>query len=234
MERQRYTVFPESTPHMTPYGLYESLHNHIENPRNEIFFSHPISSAGVKDFVIHDTPLVNVPKEEEIPFVINANRNVALKLVQETEENFQGRLTVPANIGLRDGWGEFDYTRFWFYYISGIEPQNAAQFERMTTSSPEKNIFNDYHGERKSREELYDTYTTDFIRYVSFSNTPINPVSKIVFLPDHYSSLGCRTEQKLAKALQIPTSSLFIDGPDEFPDNLVLYSYCRKKGILPQ
>lgn len=243
MEQASYVTFPENeTDKDSSFDLYKKIFPRIPNPRLDIFFSHPITSAGVRDFFISTDPSlppeIIVPEEERLLTVIEKNRQLATSLSSDFGAD-SGRLALPAHIGFRPGWGEFDYTRFWFYFISGVDLPTASSFETQAKAMlSDTQTFNDHIADRSEREALYRRLTTSFLDHIAPPEVNKNPVAKMVFLPNAEISLGCTTERMIAQALNIPTSRVVIEASIEQVDDLAtdrdrIYGYGAQNGILP-
>lgn len=232
MQEKEFTTFPDSQIDSSPLTLYRTIHETITAPRNETFFSHPITSSGVRDVIFSDD---SIPFENKIAATVEGNSKLARSIASLSSTQNHHRRTLPGQFGKREGWNEYEYNRFWFYYITGVDIRSAGQFEKMATHPRLDNtLFNDYQGEKSQRYDEYLTYVNDYINFIKFTNASINPVDKIIFLPDYERSLGCLMEKRLAKAFSIPTESVYIDAPHNVPDSFSLYSYCVDNGILPR
>lgn len=208
IERNRYTTFPEGKERVAPIALYETVYPTIPTPRNEIYFSSPLTSGGAKRLFDKN----NIT--ENIPTIVRLNSTFAETVAQESEEVLTAeRFTLPHHLGGQGGWKELDFLKFWMNYLSGIAPDHAKEFDKKGPAGVgvDPAIFNDYSLPRERRIEGYERLVDGFVGFIRDTDAPINPVAGIVCLPDHQLSVGCSAETRLAKSLGIPTQEVSFD-----------------------
>ena|SRR3989344_3082224 len=208
--KKDYTFFPESMTEISPLELYEIMATSFTLPRNEAYFSSPLTSGGAKRLFEGMNDLA-----EQIPAIIRLNSQVAEIIAHESEDLVVAyRVTLPHLVGHRQGWGEMDYLKFWIYYLSGIPVNKAKRFEQMIeTGQPgiDINVFNDHNASRTERAMQYEKLVDGFVSFVKEQGVSLNPVNTVLCLPDYRLSLGCSSEVRLANALGIPLQEVIID-----------------------
>jgi len=216
MERPRFTTFPEHNGHPeqnSVTGVYERTYQHIPTPRSEVYVSTPLTSGGARRLFITMTD-GSLSITEIISNTVQRNRHFVDTVIEEAETLFpEERITLPHRIGMRDGWGEVDYNRYWMYYLSGIRPDYAQTFEDVFSSNGivDRTVFDNHAGERDRRLEEYKRLLQGFTRFIREEGMPINPVSGIALMPDHQYSLGCSLERELGQFLGIPMREIYFD-----------------------
>lgn len=214
--RECLTRLPEmSRSPLSVSEYYARVHPEIPKPRSEVFFSTPLNSGRVLDSITRRAN--HLPLGQRQAKVFELNHQIALGVVAELAEGFQGqRLTLAGCIEQDNKWGHNDFTRFWAYYIAGLDPVSVAQFESMikdlsvmsqiTSAKPtgEKS-------DREIREKVHEQFLANFSQFLTSGKNGLNPVSTVVLLPGHLESLGCCFERQLAKNLGIPLQEAVFD-----------------------
>lgn len=208
--KKDYTFFPESMTEVSPLELYEIMAASFTVPRNEAYFSSPLTSGGAKRLFEGRDDFA-----EQIPAIIRINSQVAEIIAHESEDLVVAyRVTLPHLVGHRQGWGEMDYLKFWIYYLSGIPVNEVKRFEQMIEAGQlgiDITVFNDHSASRAERTMQYEKLVDGFVGFVKGQGVPLNPVNTVLCLPDYRLSLGCSSEVRLANALGIPLQEVIID-----------------------
>ena len=231
-QEARYTVFPEAKERIAPVALYETIYPKIPRPRNEVYFSSPITSGGAKR--LYDGQAV----ADNMPTIIRLNSAFAETVAQESEATLAAeRFTLPHRIGSQEGWKEVDFLKFWMSYLSGIKPTHARQFDAAAGADLGINlsVFNNYALPRERRIQEYERLVDGFADFISSADVPTNPVAGIVCLPDHKLSVGCSAETRLARALNIPTQEISFDKNNpRYPNLLKFAPWLENEGHTPK
>lgn len=203
-ENTEYTVFPIPTDR--PIGeVYRDVYPLIPTKRNEGYFSSPLTSGGAKRLYPKSTG-------KNIGDIIKHNSNFVEAAVKRVEGTiFDVRKTLPHRLGTYSSWGESGYNRFWLCYLSGIEPEAAEAFDCDVKKNVNHSVLNDYSRDRESRLDQYRRLLDQFHTFIQQTNCSTNPINRVVFLPDHFQSLGCTLERELTSALEIPGEELCFD-----------------------
>lgn len=208
--QKEYTAFPESEGEISPADLYERMSKTFSIPRNEAYFSSPLTSGGAKRLYEGREDF-----SQQIPAIIRLNGQFSETIARESEDLVMAyKFTLPHLIGSRQGWGEADYMRFWMYYLSGISVDEVKEFEDKLKKGElgiDTNIFNDYVASRAKRVKEYEKMVDSFVSFIKDQRLSINPVSVMLCLPDYQLSVGCSSEVRLAKALKIPLQEVTFD-----------------------
>ncbi len=208
--RKDYTAFPELEDEVSPADLYEMMKVAFSNPRNEAYFSSPLTSGGAKRLYEGREDF-----SQQIPAIIKLNGEFSKLVAQESEDLVMAyRLTLPHLIGTRQGWKEADYMRFWMYYLSGATVEAIRSFEdklRNGDLGVNAEVFNDYTAPRVNRIREYEKLVDSFASLLRQQNISINPVNQMLCLPDYQLSVGCSSEVRLAEALGIPLLEVTFD-----------------------
>lgn len=196
MERKSYTRFPDHCDGETPLSVYQAVCGNISSPRNEIYFSFPLTSGGARRLYEEKQPIA-----EAIPEIIQKNSTFAELVARACEGYFDSeQFTLPTRLGNR-GWEECGYIRFWMYFISGIPSQAAQQFERIAHVNTF--VFNNHNLPKEMREREYGSLVNQFSRFTRQESILLNPVKSMIFLSDSRASLGCTAEMHIAEELHI-------------------------------
>jgi len=247
-ESQRYIVIPNEEHKITPLDLYFEAYCELIRFRNqpgksgfrELYISNPMTSGGA----IRTVPRYCLP--EKVPLVRDVNNEVAEELAQsisdfvpDSLDELPLKLTVPNRIGTRADWSDLEYNLYWLLHIAGISWQGALDFTRQIESVNELRpaVFNNRKDDMEKRVTRYAELVSQFQDFLRHGNPRLNPVSKLVVLPDHELSLGCRFEVAIAKTLGIPIEELKIDtnyhGLKVLPKTMELYDLIAKRENLP-
>lgn len=172
----------------------------------EVYFCGPLTSAGA----------IRIPGNPGSPFrqntmVAEIFRDTLIPQLKEESRGMSVHLTIPGHIGVRDhfsegiGWGEGDYNVFWLFYLSGIDPVSARQFNTRSSTKEEIGIINNKKLDRNQHKSAYQRMVDDFIAFVNDPSTGcrMNKMSKIITLPDNQHSFGSQMEIRLAKGIGI-------------------------------
>jgi hypothetical protein len=134
---------------------------------------------------------------------ISHNRKLSETFLNHSDQLLpEDVIASPFHFDQRPGWTQYDYNLFWMYYISGISLNDAAIFDE----SELVNQLRKQHlgASHSSIKEMYTRLIDAFIEY-SKNSVNLNPVSRVLFFPDHTVSLGCYLEKTLSQRLGIPT-----------------------------
>lgn len=206
--------FPEIRCSVDRY--YPSVYSEIPNPpRREIYCSTPLNSGRMLDLI---TQRVNhLPLKQRLVKVFELNYQIARRVASELAEVFpEQRLTLAGCIEQNNNWGHSDLTRFWAYYIAGLDPVLVAQFESMVKNAPIMVQITSAKptGEKSDREirkEAHKQFLVSFDQFLANRKNGLNPVSTVILLPGHQKSLGCCFEKQLAQSLGIPLKEAVFD-----------------------
>ncbi len=213
MTHIKHTAFPSNVKRTDVLRLYKQMHKKFPKHRKEIYFSGPLTSGGAKTIYLKP-PKSELDSVDYIPLVIKHNALFFEIVALETHEFFSDHLiTLPHHLGNRKDWHEFDYLRFWMYYISGVTITLVEQFETylQTKEIIDLSIFNNYLAPRERRFEEYKKLLDVFMQYFSKNEYKSNPLSFMVNMPDSEQSLGSRFENELAKAFSIKREKIYFD-----------------------
>lgn len=199
-----YTVFPIPTDRPV-CEVYKNVHPLILSQRREVYFSGPLTSGGAKRLYSNSTG-------KNIGDIVKHNSSFVEEVAKRADRTLPGfRKTLPHRLGIYSNWGESGYNRFWLCYLSGIEPEAAETFDCGVEKSVNHSVFNDYSRDRESRLDQYRRLLDQFHAFIQQTNCLINPINRVIFLPDHFQSLGCTLERELTSVLGISGEELCFD-----------------------
>jgi hypothetical protein len=209
------TGFPVTAGYIKPRNLYRLMYPTFASPRNEIFYSTPLTSGGArKIFADDDGGLASI---EKIQAIIELNGAFATYIASEIGDYFrQNVVTIPHRLGVRQQWGEFEFNRFWMYYITGVHPDTIEAFEESLTDPQHqinKDLFNDHSLNGRQRLIQYTKFTKYFLSFIQSPQyrDQINPVNQFIFIPGYKKSLGCTMELIIGKKLHIPSVEVIVN-----------------------
>ncbi len=216
-----YILYPKSYKNATPLDVYNNvclLNSHDKS--NEVFFNMPITSSGARRLIPKDEK----PSRNRIIEIALQNINVAQCLITAAAKYLPDYAAIGSSVdfGLWEGWGEMEYMKYWFYHISGIGVSAAKKFEDDIKNREHINhtVMNDYAQCHHDREVLYEQLLHTFCQSIKDNDIKVNPVGRMIALPDAVNSLGCRTEIRLAQFLGINISILQLDTKHDKFENL--------------
>jgi len=239
MTVEAFTEFPVlEGDFFTPQGLYQEIFPRFSNPRNEIYWGGPASSGGARRLIDLETP---VDMQRNL-LVIGLNSIFANKLALKSADLFTGqKSTLAHKVGKSLEPKEFNFNLFWQFHLTGVDPWFADQFAAIANRPDIIASIND-HNAGKGRELAYFRLSDLFFEMIQkIPEITLNPVSAVVFLPDHRTSLGCRLEKRTIVRLSefgfnIPTyeAAINLASPEsKLPENALLieaYSYIQTHG----
>jgi hypothetical protein len=122
------------------------------------------------------------------------------------------KFTLPHQLGERQGWSQWDFNKFWMYYLSGVNPQAVRQFEAVSIDEVGKTIsFDDHTADRTMRALQYKALAVSYKTFLQKSAIPTNTVSRLVMLPEYDRSIGCQHEKFVAEQFQVPVDAVIFD-----------------------
>lgn len=191
--------FSSTEQQPTVLSLYSDIFPRINSQRNELYLSSPMTSGGARR--LFDTSLLS--EEEKITASITHNRVLSETFLYHAAQLLtEAVIASPFHFSQKSGWSQYDYNLFWMYYISGISVEDAQIFDtsNIVSSLRKQHLGADHSGIK----EIYMSLIEAFIDHTK-NLIQTNPVSRIIFFPDHTVSLGCFLEKNLANKLGIPT-----------------------------
>lgn len=236
-----FTNFPVlESDFFTPKGLYQEIFPRFSNPRNEVYWGGPASSGGARRLI---DPEKQVDVQRSL-LVIGLNSIFANLLAEKSADLFTGQnLTLAHRVGKSLEPREFNYNLYWLFHLTGVSPWFADQFAAIANRPDIIASINDQNA-GKGRELAYFRLSDLFFEMVA--NIPeltLNPVSAVVFLPDHRTSFGCRLEKRTIIRLRefgfnIPMyeAAINLASPEtKLSENALLieaYSYIQSHGQI--
>lgn len=188
---------------ITAPEYYREISSGFPNPRNEVYFSRPLTSGKIKDLVMNGRP--DIDDSQKLSLIAGVNNQIAEIAQKEIRGHFPGKkLTIPG-FSSSLGFNEFSAIAYWMYYISGLSAGNAFKFHEdlRRRGAVNEEVFKDYRADNEERAGEYDKLLNAFTDFLG-SNDSGNLISEAVLLPGHADSLGCTVEGKLFKRLGIP------------------------------
>lgn len=210
MNNQSYTQFPSQNKHVSVIKIYEYVFNRFPAYRDEVYFSGPLTSGGAKTLYMHSSP----NPADYITLVKQHNGSFFEAIALKTKRLFSDRqLTLPHRLGNYEGWKEFEFLRFWMYFLSGLNSQSVKVFEQELQKGTiiDRSIFNDFSAQKEKRFKEYMKLLTHFTNFIKIDKKKINPIQLIVLMPEHEKSLGSRLEYELGKRLSVNVQKIYFD-----------------------
>jgi len=193
MPEKLFTEFPTlEGDFYTPQGLYQEIFPRFSNPRNEVYWGGPASSGAAIRLIDQGKP---VDLQRSL-LVIGLNSILAGRLAESAVGLFDKQnLTLAHKVGKSLEPKEFAFNLFWQFYLTGVPPWFADQFAQIAERPEIVSQINDHNAQ--NRELAYIRLSDLFFNMIAeVSDVTLNPVSAVVFLPDHRTSLGCRLERR--------------------------------------
>lgn len=217
MKERHFTRLPEMLENFLSVDQYYAcVHPEIPQPlRNEIYCSTPLNSGRMLDLITQRAN--HLPLGQRLVKVFELNYKIARRIASEFAEVFpEQRLILAGCISQDNGWGYHDLTRFWAYYMVGLDPTLVKQFEsvvensqimaQITSAKPTGEKL-----DRELRKQAHEQFLDCFSQFLADKKDGINPISMLALLPGHLESLGCCFERELAKRLGIPVKEMVFD-----------------------
>ncbi len=179
-------------------SAYSDIFPRINTLRNELYLSSPMTSGGARRLFSNS----ELSETEIVSASISHNRKLSEVFLEYSDELLPENVVASPFHFKQPGWTQYEYNLFWMYYISGISTDDVATFDASNTVSQLKKLHMGASGE--TIKDLYAQLVDAFIEY-SQNSIQLNPVSRVLFFPDHTVSLGCHLEKTLSLKLGIPT-----------------------------
>lgn len=197
--KKTYADFSSTQQRHSVLSLYSDIFPRINTLRNELYLSSPITSGGARrlftDSLLSEVEIVLASKSR--------NRELSETFLKHSNQLLAEDIVAsPFHLNQVSGWTQFDYNLFWMYYISGISVSDATVFYASKLVTQLKKQF--IGASHSMIKEMYTQLIDAFIEY-SKNSVQLNPVTRIIFFPDHTVSLGCSLERTLSHKLGIPT-----------------------------
>ncbi len=208
-----YADFSSTQQRHSVLSLYRDIFPRINSLRNELYLSSPMTSGGARRLFINSL----LSEAEIVSASISRNRKLSETFLEHSDALLSENVIATPFHFKQPGWTQYDYNLFWMYYISGISIGDAAVFDASElVSQLRKQHIGASH---ESIKEQYTQLINAFVEY-SQNSVQLNPVSRVLFFPDHTVSLGCHLEKTLSHKLGIPTYEVVCNMSHQKADEL--------------
>jgi len=218
---------------ITPTQFYREIYDIFQIPRRKVQFdavylTYPVTSGGI---LFDDKKSTFSPKKLKQDWMKILNGQTIEIICEGLMEELEGRfapdalpweLISPAHINFIPGWGEFEYMQFWAYFIPGIHPDKADKFaatalrELVENRRIDLDLFNLHATDGATKAKKYIEYKKLIQTFFQFQSDEQfehenKPVSLILAMPNHHTSVGSNAEKHLGLESHVPVQELWFN-----------------------